>query len=100
MRKIKALLRLHFHSQLSHRQIAQSLNIGYGTVVDYLQRFERAELTWPLDDALDERDLGRLLFPSQPASGQRRFAEPDFAQIRWVKANKGTKSVIESAFLW
>ena len=76
MRKIKDILRLRHEVGLSYRGIAQALNIGYGTVVDYLNRATAAGVTWPLPDEVDERELGRRLFPSQPATGQRRFREP------------------------
>lgn len=38
MRKIKEILRLCHEAGLSYRGIALALNIGYGTVVDYLNR--------------------------------------------------------------
>lgn len=81
MRKIKDILRLRHEGGLSYRAIAQALNIGYGTVVDYLDRAERAKLEWPLPIELSERDLGRRLFPTQTRTGQRRFAEPDFQVV-------------------
>ena len=88
MRKIKDILRLRHEAGLSYRGIAQSLNIGYGTVVDYLTRAKQAGLSWPIPEDLCERDLGRLLFPTQPVTGQRRFAEPDFPAIHLELKNK------------
>ena len=69
MRKIKDILRLRYEAKLSYRGIAQALDIGYGTVVDYLKRADQARLQWPLPTHLDERDLGRLLFPTQARTG-------------------------------
>ena len=40
MRKIKDILRYRFEAGLSLRGIALALNIGYGTVADYLKRAE------------------------------------------------------------
>lgn len=95
MRKIKDILRLRYEAQLSYRGIAQALNIGYGTVVDYLARAEQAGLAWPLPVELDERNLGRHLFPSQPVTGQRRFSEPDYAQVHQELKQKGvTKQLL------
>ena len=95
MRKIKEILRLRYDAGLSYRGVAQSLNVGYGTVVDYLQRAERASVGWPLPADLAERDLARLLFPSQPVTGQRRFAEPDFAGVHLELRRKGvTKQLL------
>ncbi len=82
MRKIHAVLRLHHQSGLSHRQIAKSLKIGFGTVNNYLQRAQNAGLRWPLPPGMTERELELALFPEPTKhDGQRRFAEPDFAQI-------------------
>ena len=36
MRKIKDILRLRHEAGLSYRGISEALNIGYGTVVEYL----------------------------------------------------------------
>ena len=82
MRKIKDILRLRYETGLAYRGIASALNIGYGTVVEYLNRAEQAGLSWPIPEDLNERDLGRKLFPTQAVTGQRRFVEPDFPGVR------------------
>ena len=95
MRKIKDILRLRHEAGLSYRGISQALNIGYGTVVDYLHRAKQAGLNWPIPTEMDERDLGRLLFPTQPLTGQRRFTEPDFPGIHQELKRKGvTKQLL------
>lgn len=95
MRKIKDILRLRYEAGLSYRGIAQALNIGYGTVVDYLARAKQAELGWPVPEDMNERDLGRLLFPTQPLTGQRRFSEPDFPNVHQELKHKGvTKQLL------
>ena len=73
MRKMKEVLRLSVETGLSQRGIAQALDLGLGTVSTYLKRARQAGIHWPLPAEMDERTLGRLLFPSQPATGQRRF---------------------------
>jgi len=42
MRKIKDILRFRHEAGFLYRGIANALNIGYGTVVDYLNRAQRA----------------------------------------------------------
>lgn len=81
MRKIHTVLRLHYENELSRRAIAQSLKIGYGTVDNYLRRAQACGLTWPLPAHIGERELGQLLFPSQPRSHRAGFSEPDFNQV-------------------
>ena len=94
MRKIKDILRLRHEAGLAYRGIANALNIGYGTVVDYLNRAEQAGLAWPLPEGMLERDLGRLLFPTQAATGQRRFAEPDFPAVCQELKRKGVTKLL------
>jgi len=94
MRKIKDILRLRHEAGLPYRGIANALNIGYGTVVDYLNRAQRAGLGWPVPEGLHERDLGRLLFPTQAVTGQRRFAEPDFPEVCRELKRKGVTKLL------
>jgi transposase len=94
MRKIRDILRLRYEAGLAYRGIASALNIGYGTVVDYLNRAERAGLGWPIPEGLMERDLGRLLFPTQEVTGQRRFTEPDFPSVCVELKGKGVTKLL------
>jgi transposase len=95
MRKIKEVLRLSHESGLGQRGIAQALNLGLGTVSTYLKRARQADISWPLPDDMNERTLGRLLFPSQPTSGQRRFSEPDYPTVHQELKRKGvTKQLL------
>ena len=95
MRKIRDILRLRHEAGLAYRGIANALNIGYGTVVDYLNRAQQAGLGWPLPEDLNERDLGRLLFPTQPVTKQRRFTEPDFPSVyQELKHKNVTKQLL------
>jgi len=83
MRDIKTLLRLHYEAGLSRRAIATALNVSYGTVANYITRAIGADLQWPLPAEYGERELARVLFPSQPKRGKHsRFAPPDFAHIQ------------------
>ena len=94
MRKIRDILRLRHEAGLAYRGIANALNIGYGTVVDYLNRAQQAGLGWPIPDDLNERDLGRLLFPTQAVTGQRRFVEPDFPAVCQELKGKGVTKLL------
>ena len=88
MRKIKEVLRLKFDCALSGHQIAHSCQISRSTVADYLCRFEKVGLGWPLPEDLSEADLDKKLFPpgaSEPCTKPL----PDFDYIyRELKAHK------------
>ena len=95
MRKTKEILRLRYEVKLSLRGISQSLNIGYGTVSDYLRRAKLADLSWPLPADMDEVTLSLKLFPNQSPSAQRRFMEPDHPLIHQELKRKGvTKQLL------
>jgi transposase len=73
MRKIKEVLRLHFEHQQSTRQIAKSCDIARSTVKEYLERAEKAGLSWPLPAELDDAALENFLFPqTHPIPPERR----------------------------
>lgn len=94
MRQIKEVLRLHYETHLSERQIAHGCRISRSTVQRYLERAATANLVWPLPEPLDDTQLERLLFsrpPVQEPGGGRPpvKAKPDFAKIHQeLKANK------------
>lgn len=88
MRKVKEVLRLHWGSGLSRRQIASSCGISRPTVADYIRRAEAAGLFWPLPIELDEAELERRLFPRITAQGRER-AQPQWAQIHQELKRKG-----------
>lgn len=94
MRKIKQILQLHYESGLSRRAISVAVGTSYGSVANYLNRAETSGISWPLPDDMDERELGRLLFPSQPASSSRRFIEPDFPRIHQELKQKGVAKLL------
>ena len=89
MRKTQEILRLHFESQLSVRQIATICAVGKGTVQRYLERLKAAGLSWPLPAELDDVALERRLFPPPPVASPEDRCLPDCATIhRELKSRK------------
>jgi len=82
MHLLKEVLRLTA-AGLSQRQIARSLHLSHGVVGKYQAAAQRAGLSWPLPEALDEVALANQLCTksteSAPASAAR--VTPDFAAI-------------------
>src|SRR5512143_3708103 len=77
MRKIKEVLRLHFEKGLSAREIARSLDVGRGTIQNYLHRAQQVGLSWPLAPEIDEATLEHQLFRSlHPVAQEKRQIPP------------------------
>ena len=72
MRKIREILRLHFDSHLTQRQISASTGVSKGAVGDYLRRATAHGLTWDeargMDEAAVEARLFRLIGRGEPAT--------------------------------
>jgi transposase len=79
MRRIRDLLRLKFGQGLSERDIAVSLGLSKGSVGAYIGRAQRAQLSWPLPEGLDDDSLELLLFPA-PAT----VPDPDRPIPDWL----------------
>lgn len=88
MRLIKEVLRLKHAARLSHRQIARALKLSLGVVSKYLSAAERAGLSWPLPDAMDDTALERALWPGD-SPPEPRFARPDFSYVHEQLRRKG-----------
>jgi transposase len=70
MRKFKEVLRLKHEHQLTNRKIAKSCAMSHVTVGKYLTLAEKAGITWPLLDDIDDGELEQRLYQkvARPAS--------------------------------
>jgi transposase len=80
MRKIRDLLRLRLGEGLSVRQVSASLGVPVMTVSDHLRRAERAGLSWPLPEDLDDDALEARMFFRAPAPSLPR-ALPEWQKV-------------------
>lgn len=62
MNDIKEVFRLKFELKQSNRTIGHSLGIGRSTVGNYIERFTRCGLAWPLPEELSHSQLLNCLF--------------------------------------
>ena len=88
MRKIVDVLRLHFESGHTQREIGRSLNCSPTTVGEILRRAKLAELSWPLPAGESEVGLEARLYPPAPHSHQAR-PEPDWPAVHTALRRKG-----------
>jgi transposase len=80
MRQITEVLRLNGQG-LSYRQIAQSVGISASTVQSYLERAQRAGLSWPLPEDVDDAVLEARLFTRTAEELQPGRPEPNWLEV-------------------
>jgi hypothetical protein len=80
MRKLREILRLKYERHLRHRAIARACGVGVGTVSEYVGRADRAGLTWPLPEDLDDAALEARLF-APPERARADFVRPDVLRV-------------------
>lgn len=89
MRKTKEILRLHWGLGLGKRQISRACNMSPSTVVDYIRRAERAGLSWPLPDDIDDTRIETLLFSPEPPQRTSHRCMPPMEDMRRELHKKG-----------
>ncbi len=67
MRKIRQVLDYRLSKNISAEQTALALELSKGSVINYLERFEKSKLPWPLPETLADTDLEEALFPPLPS---------------------------------
>jgi transposase len=72
MRKTREILRQKWELGRSHREVAQSLRIGLGTMSDVVHRARRAELDWAQVQTLAEEVLEARRYGPRVAPGASR----------------------------
>lgn len=87
MRKIREVLRLHALG-LSRRNIGRSLGLCHNTAGAYLERAQKAGLSWTECQAMDDTTLEARLFPPAPPAGTPRPL-PEWATVQQELKKKG-----------
>lgn len=102
MSKLHAILRLKYSANLSHREIARSLNISPGTVANYIKKASELGLNeWPIpEDKQDNAFLNTKIRHFSPR--KKRYPTPDWASIQqYIKQHKHlTLQLVFSALDW
>lgn len=87
MKIIRKVLRLHFEAKLSLREITACTSVSIGAISNYIQRFEDADLHWPLADDVSDIQLNAVLFPS---SRKDKYPGLEFSKVlQELKSHKG-----------
>jgi len=94
MRKIREILRLKHAAGLSIRQIHVSTKVSVGAIQKLLSKAEEKQLTWPLPDALDDRQLAQLFYPEVDTAVAQRFENPDCSRLHHELKRKGVTRLL------
>ncbi len=90
VRKIREVIRLHYEAGISNRAAARACRVSNSTVGEYLERTEKAGLTWPLPEDLSDEELYRRLYPEE--SNPRPAAErpmPNWEEVHRELSKRG-----------
>ena len=93
MHLVKEVLRLTA-AGLSQRQIARSLHLSHGVVGKYQAAAQRAGLSWPLPEALDDITLANRLCTKESTRAPTAHVAPDFANIHEQLKEKGVTRLL------
>jgi transposase len=93
MHLVKEVLRLTA-AGLSQRQIARSLHLSHGVVGKYQAAAQRAGLSWPLAEALDDVTLANQLGTKESIRTPTAHVAPDFANIHEQLKEKGVTRLL------
>jgi transposase len=100
MRQTKEILRQKLQLGRSHREVAQSLGVGVGTITSTLARAEQVGLRkWAEVELLTEQALEERLYPSRPPAIRERRA-PEWADIHTERKRPGvTLALLHAEYL-
>jgi transposase len=83
MRKIRQVLDYRLSKNISAEQTALALELSKGSVINYLERFEKSKLSWPLPDTLTDTALEAALFP--PSSCMPELPTEPLPDIAYIE---------------
>tara|TARA_R100000687_G_C6453815_1_gene166644 strand:- start:2049 stop:2708 length:660 start_codon:yes stop_codon:yes gene_type:complete len=89
MRKLRDLLRLRLHAQLSMRHIRDSLRISLGTIQSIDKKVQELTLDWSAIEQLDDQALARCFYPQADVRKSPRFEVPNWAEVHQELKGKG-----------
>ena len=94
MRKIREVLRLRFNAGLSIRQISASTKVSIGAIQRLVTQAGKLDLSWPLLNTLDDRQLAILFYPKADPGTAKRHQVPDWSQIHQELKRKGVTKLL------
>jgi len=89
MRKLREVLRLRLHAELSMRQIRDSLRLSLGAIQKVVSKAEELGLNWESIDQLNDQQLARQFYPQSDTRSSNQFQCPDWIELHQELKRKG-----------
>lgn len=87
MKSIREILRLYVGSNLSSREVEQSLGISRSAVLECVRRAKGANITWEQAQEMEDDELEGLLYRKSEEAIDRPL--PDFNYVQQEMKKKG-----------
>lgn len=94
MRKLREVLRLRLHADLSMRQIRDSLKLSVGAIQNVTRKAEELGLDWPTIEQLDDQQLAAQFYPESDTRQFNRFQMPDWVAMHQELKRKGVTKLL------
>jgi len=100
MRRIRDVLTGVYEKRLSLRKCSKYTGVSRTSVQEYMERFQRSGLSWPLSPEIDDQALEEALFPSVKVIALINNAAIDFEKLHSELQMKGaTLAVLHNEWL-
>lgn len=94
MRKLREVLRLRLHANLSMRQIRDSLKLSLGAIQKVTRKAEELKLDWKAIELLDDQQLAAQFYPESDTRSSHQFQLPNWVEIHQELKRKGVTKLL------
>jgi hypothetical protein len=91
MRKLREVLQLRFHADLSMRQIINSTQISLGAIQKVVANAEQQGLDWPAIQPLSDTELTERTYPKHDVPLANHKQLPDWSEVYRELKPKGMR---------
>ena len=99
MRQFKEVLRLKYEHELTNRKIAKSRAMSHVIVGKYLTLAEKAGITGPLPEDIDDRQLEQRLYQKVPRPASNKPIEEILADYPYLEREDVLQALRYAAWL-
>jgi len=99
MRKLREILKLRLHGELSMGQIRDALRLSLGAVQKVLSKAEELALNWEAIEQLEDKELVIQFYPEADPHVSKKRQLPDWRDVHQELKHKGvTKHLLREEY--